>query len=120
MGRGLTEDVIGAAIEVHRHLGPGLLESTYEECLCRELQLRKLPFRRQVPLSLEYKGLRLEDKHRIDLIVGEQVVVELKAVEMLLPVHGAQLLSYMRLGGWPLGLLINFHAALVKSGMEQR
>ena len=115
-----TEEIIGAAIEVHRHLGPGLLEATYEECLCHELQLRGLPFRRQVLVPLEYKGLHLEDRHRVDVIVADLVVVELKAIETLLSVHHAQLLTYMRLGNWPLGLLINFHAALLADGIHRK
>ena len=92
-----TEAIIGAAIEVHRALGPGLLESAYEECLCRELTLRRVPFERQRQLPVEYKGLRLECSYRLDLVVADTVVVELKTVEALLPVHEAQLLTYLRL-----------------------
>jgi GxxExxY protein len=95
----LTEKVIGAAIEVHRALGPGLLESAYEECLCRELDLRELAFQRQVPLPVEYKGVKLDCGYRLDLIVQEAVVLELKCVERILPVHEAQLLTYLKLTG---------------------
>ena len=116
----VTEIVIGAAIEVHRALGPGLLESAYEECLSRELGLRRIPFERQRPLPLEYKGLRLECGYRIDLLVAQQVVVEVKAVENLLPVHDAQLLTYLRLGGWTAGLLLNFNVPVLKQGIRRR
>src|SRR5271168_2331566 len=94
-----TSPIIGAAIEVHRHLGPGLLESAYEECLSHELHLRGIDFRRQVDLPVESKGLKLDCGHRLDLIVHEEVVVELKCVERVLPVHEAQLLTYMMLTG---------------------
>jgi GxxExxY protein len=114
-----TEAVIGAAIEVHRALGPGLLESAYEECLCRELALRRIPFERQVSLPVEYKGLRLDCGYRIDLLADSQVVVEIKAVEELLPVHEAQLLTYLKLGGWKVGLLINFNTELLKRGIRR-
>ena len=98
-----TGAIIGAAIEVHRHLGPGLLESAYEECLCHELHLHGIDFRRQVELPVEYKGLKLDCGYRLDLIVQEEVVVELKCVERVLSVHEAQLLTYMQLTGksWP-------------------
>src|SRR5579885_1572199 len=104
----ITGDVIGAAIEVHRSFGPGLLESAYERCLCRELELRGIVFRQQVSLPVEYKGLRLEEAYRIDLLVADVVVVELKCVDQLHPVHEAQLLTYLRLSGKKVGLLINF------------
>ncbi len=115
----LTEPIIGAALEVHRHLGPGLLESVYEECLCHELTLRRLPFKRQVQSTVNYKGLQLPEGHRIDLLVFAAVVVELKAVETLLPVHKAQTLSYLRLGNWPVGLLINFNEAVLIKGLRR-
>ncbi|MGB9593741.1 MAG: GxxExxY protein [Anaerolineae bacterium] len=115
----ITEAIIGAAIEVHRALGPGLLESAYEECLCRELSLRKIPFERQYPLPLEYKGLQLDCGYRLDLLVGNAVVVELKAVEELLPIHTAQVLTYLRLGGWRVGLLINFNVPVLKHGIRR-
>ncbi len=115
----ITESVIGAAIEVHRTLGPGLLESAYEECLCRELALRKLEFQRQLPLPVEYKGVRLTCGYRTDLLVAGAVVVEIKAVEDLTSVHEAQLLTYLRLGGWKVGLLINFGAPVLRRGIKR-
>jgi GxxExxY protein len=118
--RDLTEDIIGSAVEVHRTLGPGLLESTYEECLCRELALRDIPFRRQITLPIEYKGLVVEDKHRIDLLIHDRVVLELKSVEAVLPVHHAQLLTYLRLGRWPVGLLINFYVPVLTKGIYRK
>ncbi|MEW6208411.1 MAG: GxxExxY protein [Acidobacteriota bacterium] len=116
----VTHAIIGAAMEVHRALGPGLLESAYEECLCHELTLRQIPFRRQVPLPLEYKGIRLEQGYRPDLIVAEIVVVEVKAVEIIHPVYEAQLVTYLRLGGWPVGLLINFNVPVLKDGIRRK
>lgn len=105
----VTEQVIGGAIEVHRHLGPGLLESAYEECLCHELKLREIPFERQRSLPVEYKGIHLDCGYRLDLLVASSVVVEIKAVVSILPIHEAQLLSYLKLRGWKVGLLLNFH-----------
>jgi GxxExxY protein len=105
----LTEQVIGAAIEVHRTLGPGLLESAYEECLCREFNLRGLAFQRQVPLPVEYKGVKLDCGYRLDLIVQDAVVLELKCADHILPVHEAQLLTYLKLTGKHLGMIINFN-----------
>jgi GxxExxY protein len=102
----LTYKIIGAAMEVHRTLGPGLLESSYRKCLCRELFVRGIPFRKEQPLPLEYKGIRLECGYRIDIVVARQVVVEVKSVEALAPIHDAQLLTYLRIGGYKLGLLI--------------
>ena len=116
----LTERVIGAAIEVHREIGPGLLESAYEECLCRELDLREIPFERQLPLPVEYKGVTLDCGYRLDLLVAKTVVVEIKAVSALEQIHEAQLLTYLRLGGWKLGLLINFNVPLLKDGIKRR
>ncbi len=116
----VTHAVIGAAIEVHRQLGPGLLESAYLECLSRELVLRGIPFEREKPLPLEYKGVHLECGYRLDLLVAGCVVVEVKAVEALSPVHDAQLLTYLRLGGWRVGLLINFNVAALKSGIHRK
>jgi len=115
----LTGEIIGAAIEVHRWLGPGLLESAYEEALCHELASRSLGFKRQVALPLDYKGVRLECDYRLDLVVDDSVIVELKAVEKLLPVHDAQILSYLRLSGFRLGLLINFHVPVIKDGIRR-
>ena len=116
----LTYDVIGAAIEVHRILGAGLLESSYRECLCRELSLRDIAFQREYGLPLQYKGIRLECGYRIDILVSGLVVVEIKAVEALAPIHDAQLLTYMRLGGWKVGLLINFNVVVLKEGIHRR
>ena len=116
----LTGAIIGAAIEVHRALGPGLLESAYEECLCHELDLRNIPFERQRPLHIRYKAVRLECGYRLDLLVDQLVVVEIKAVESLLPIHSAQLLSYLRMGGWKVGLLINFHEVVLKDGIRRK
>ncbi|HNT23563.1 MAG TPA: GxxExxY protein [Anaerolineales bacterium] len=115
----ITGSIIGAAIEVHRSLGPGLLESAYEECLCHELGLQGLSFKRQVNLPVTYKGITLDCGYRLDLLVQGQVVVEIKAVETLLPIHDAQLLSYLRLGGWQVGLLINFHVPILKDGIHR-
>jgi GxxExxY protein len=105
---------------MHRHLGPGLLESAYEQCLCHELHLRRLPFKCQVDLPVSYKGLTLDCGFKIDLIVCEDVVVELKAVERILPVHEAQLLTYMKLAAKPVGLLINFNVPLLTQGIIRR
>jgi len=115
-----TGPIIGAAIEVHRHLGPGLLESAYEECLCHELHLRGIDFRRQVDLPVEFKGLKLDCGYRLDLIVDEEVVVELKCVERVLPVHEAQLLTYMMLTGKRVGPLINFNVPVLTKGITRR
>jgi len=116
----LSEQIIGAAIEVHRALGPGLLESAYEECLCRELALRSIPFERQRSLPVQYKGVKLDCGYRLDLLVDESVVVEIKAVESVQPIHEAQLLTYLKLGGWKLGLLINFNVPILKEGIRRR
>jgi GxxExxY protein len=116
----VTEAIIGAAIEIHRELGPGLLESAYEECLCHELHLRQLLFRRQLDLPVQYKGLKLDCGYRIDLLVNDSVIVEIKAVPRLLPVHEAQLVTYLRLSGKRVGLLINFNVAALKNGIVRR
>jgi len=115
----LTESIIGAAIEVHRTLGPGLLESAYQECLARELLLRQIPFEREKPLLLEYKGAKLECGYRLDFVVAGTVVVEVKAADALLPIHQSQLLTYMKLGGWKVGLLINFHVPVLKKCIKR-
>ena len=107
-------------IEVHRHLGPGLLESAYEECLCHELHLRGLSFERQVDLPVEYKGLKLDCGYKIDLLVQDEVILELKAVEKLMPIHQAQLLTYLKLAHKSVGLLINFNVALLTQGIIRR
>lgn len=116
----ITQMVIGAAIEVHKALGPGLLESAYEECLCYELHLRQLEFARQVRLPVIYKGKHLDCGYRLDVVVAACVLLELKAVEQLLPVHEAQLLTYLRLSGIKVGLLINFNVPVLKQGIVRR
>ena len=116
---GVTEQIIGAAIAVHRALGPGLLESTYETCLAYELAQRGLRVQRQLLFPLVYKGVRIDRAYRIDLLVEEQVIVELKALTQDLPVHEAQLLSYLRLSGRQVGLLINFHVRQLVRGIRR-
>ncbi|MGE0405951.1 MAG: GxxExxY protein [Candidatus Korobacteraceae bacterium] len=119
--KNLTDQIIGAAIEVHRCLGPGLLESAYESCFCHELRLRQLSFLRQVELPVEYKGVQLDCGYRIDVLVADSIVVELKCVEKVLPVHEAQLLTYLHLSRKDVGLLLNFHTAvLTKGGVVRR
>jgi GxxExxY protein len=115
----LTERVIGFAIEVHRQLGPGLLESAYEECLCYELQQSGLEFRRQVPLPIVYKSVRLDCGYRIDVVVEQRVILELKTVDRLMPIHEAQMLTYLKLSGLHTGLLLNFNSAVLKDGMRR-
>lgn len=115
----LTHEIIGAAIEVHRTLGPGLLESAYEECLARELALRGIPLEREKPLPIVYKDVKLECGYRIDLLVGGRVIVELKAVEALAPIHEAIVLTYLRLSGCKIGLLVNFHVQTLKDGIKR-
>ena len=104
---------------MHKHLGPGLLESAYEECLCHELSLRNIPFQKQVPLPVVYKGTKLDCGYRVDLLVKDEVVVELKAIESILPIHEAQALTYMRLGSWKVGLIINFNTPIVVKGIKR-
>ncbi len=116
----LTDAIIGAAMEVHRMLGPGLLESTYEMCLCRELSIRGIPFERQIPIPVEYKGVKLDCGYRADIVVDETILIEIKAVDSVLSIHDAQLLSYLKLGGWKIGLLINFNVELLKHGLRRR
>ena len=116
----LTGAIIAAAIEVHRELGPGLFESVYEECFCRELALRGISFRRQIELPVIYKGLKLGPAYRLDVVVEEKVIVEVKAVERILPVHKAQLLTYLRITGTPVGLLINFNSPVLAQGIVRR
>ncbi len=118
-GNELTHQIIGAAIEVHRHLGPGLLESAYEECLCRELTLRNLKINRQLPFPVVYKDVKLECGYRLDLVVQDKVVVELKCIEAVAPVHEAIMLTYLRLSGYPVGLLINFNVTILKDGVKR-
>ena len=116
----LTREIIGGAIEVHRALGPGLLESVYEECLAHELMERGLKVARQVPLPVVFKGKRLDCGYRMDLIVNELVILEIKAIERVLPVHEAQLLSYLKLSGKKVGLLLNFHVPYMRDGIVRR
>ncbi len=115
-----TAAIIGAAIEVHRQLGPGLLESAYEQCLCHELHLCGIPFICQVDLPVSYKGLKLDCGYKINLVVNDEVIVELKSVERILPVHEAQLLTYLKLSGKKVGLLINFNSSLLTQGIIRR
>jgi GxxExxY protein len=112
----LTEKIIGAAIEVHRALGPGLLESAYEECLCHELHLRGLDFQRQVAMPVNYKGVNLDCGYRVDIMVEDAVVLELKCVEHILPVHEAQLLTYLKLLDKRVGLILNFYVSTLTRG----
>jgi GxxExxY protein len=115
----ITKRVIGFAIEVHRALGPGLLESAYEECLCYELAQRGLPFLRQVQLPIRYKDVKLDCGYRMDLLIGDLVIVEIKAVESLAPIHEAQLLTCLKLAGKPVGLLINFNVPVLRQGIKR-
>ena len=115
----LTEKIIGAAIEVHRTVGPGLLESAYEECLAHEMKLRGLNYERQVPLPVAYKGVKLDCGYRLDFLVEKAVVLELKTVDTLQPIHEAQVLTYLKLGGWTVGLLVNFNVPVLKNGIKR-
>jgi GxxExxY protein len=115
----LTGEVIGAAIEVHKALGPGLLESAYEKCLCRELGLRKISHENQKDLPIEYKGVKLDCGYRLDIVVPNRLLIELKACERLLPIHEAQVLTYLKLTGIKIGLLINFNVAVLKDGIKR-
>ena len=114
----LAHEVIGAAIEVHRILGPGFLESMYEEALCVELKLRGIPFQRQVPVPVSYKGVAI-GQSRLDLLVREKLIVEIKTVEALAPIHTAQAISYLKATGHQLAILINFNAAVLKDGIKR-
>ena len=114
-----SEKVIGAAIEVHRHLGPGLLESRYHVCLCRELELRDIAYQSQVTLPLEYKGIQIAKGYVIDLVIEDSLIVELKSVDKLLPLHSAQLMTYMRLQGVSSGLLMNFNVDALPHGLRR-
>lgn len=119
MARELTEQVIGLAIDVHRLTGPGMLESVYEGCLCHELAQAGIPFERQVGIPVTYNGVRFDEGFRADILVDRQVVVEIKAVANLPPVHDAQVLTYLRMSGLRVGLLFNFHARLLKDGLRR-
>jgi len=114
-----TNEIIAAALEVHRHLGPGLLESAYEECLCHEFELRGIRFSRQEPLPVVYKGTRLDCGYRMDVVVNDNILLELKSIEKLLPIHYAQVLTYLKLSGMCTGLLINFNENLLKNGIKR-
>ena len=115
----LTGNVIGAAIEVHKTLGPGLLESAYEECLCHELNLRGISHERQVPLPIQYKEVKLDCGYRIDILIDNTIVLELKVTEKTEPIHKAQLLTYLKLAGLKIGLLINFNVPILKDGITR-
>ena len=115
----LSHQIIGCAIEVHRRLGPGLLESTYEQCLAHELTTHKIDFKLQHPMPITYKDVRIDCGYRIDMFVHEQIIVELKSVEQLTGIHEAQLLTYMKLANAPVGLLINFNAKILKHGIKR-
>ncbi len=115
----LSEKVIGACIEIHRHLGPGLLESAYEECLCHELSLAGVKFERQKTLPVSYKSVKLDCDYRLDVVLEGSLIVELKTVDQLLPIHEAQLLTYLKLSGISLGLLINFNVPTLKQGLKR-
>jgi GxxExxY protein len=115
----LSRGVIGCAIEVHRSLGPGLLESTYRQCLAYELSHAHIPFQMEVPLPVRYKEILLDCGYRIDLLVSGDLIIEVKSVETLLPIHQAQILTYMRLGKIPIGLLINFNVTKLQNGIKR-
>jgi GxxExxY protein len=116
---GITEKIIGAAIEVHKALGPGLLESAYEECLAHELALQRVNFKRQQALPITYKGVRLDCGYRLDFVVEGRVIIEIKAVEKIIPIHEAQLLTYLRLYPLKWGLMLNFHTSVLKHGIRR-
>jgi GxxExxY protein len=113
----LSSKVIGAAIEVHKTIGPGLLESAYEECLCHEMGLRGIKYERQKPLPVVYKGKKLDCGYRLDIVVEEKIIVEMKSCERVEPIHKAQLLTYLKLSGLSLGLLLNFNVPVMKDGV---
>lgn len=115
----LSKQVIGCALEVHKHLGPGLLESTYEQCLAHELTIAGIPFKLQHPLPVKYKGIKLDCGYRVDLFIDKTIIVELKSVEKFLPIHQAQLLTYMKLSGISIGLLMNFNVKYMKHGIKR-
>ena len=118
-GNQLTNEIIGSAIEVHRNLGPGLLESTYEECMAFELRQRGLTVERQLELPILYKGSQLEQNYRIDLLINNQVIIELKSVNKIEPIHDAQLLTYLKLANKRYGLLLNFNVPVMKQGIKR-
>jgi GxxExxY protein len=114
-----TDEVIGSLIDVHRYLGPGLMESAYEACLCAELTARGLKFERQQPLPISYQGAHLDCGYRLDMVVGDSILLELKAVERLLPIHEAQVITYLRLSQLPVGLLVNFNVTVLRNGLRR-
>ena len=118
-GNQLTSEIISSAIEVHRHLGPGLLESTYEECMAFELRQRGLTVERQLELPIFYKGSQLEQNYRIDLLINKQVIIELKSINKIEPIHDAQLLTYLKLANKRFGLLLNFNVPVMKQGIKR-
>ena len=113
----LSSKIIGAAIEVHKTLGPGLLESAYEECLCHELSIQGLLFEKQKPLSIDYKGKKMDCGYRLDIVVEKAVIIELKSCEKIEPIHKAQLLTYLKLSGLKLGLILNFNVPIMRDGI---
>ena len=115
----LSNKIIGLAIEVHRHLGPGLLESAYEECLCQELTLNGIVYERQKPLPIVYKGVKLDCGYRLDIVVKKLVIIELKAIEQIAPIHQAQLLTYLKLSNLKSGMIINFNVPMLKFGIKR-
>jgi len=115
----LTEKVIGCAIEVHKSLGPGLLEAAYEQCFAKELNLEEIKFKTQVPLPVKYKGMKLECGYRVDFLVEKALIIELKSIEKILDIHKAQILTYMKLASIKVGLLINFNVKLLKNGIQR-
>jgi GxxExxY protein len=115
----LTHEIIGAAIEVHKNLGPGLLESTYEECLCHELSQRGIPFERQKPIPVVYKGVKLDCGYSLDLLVADRVILELKSVEALAPIHDSIMITYLKLSEHRIGLLMNFNVQILKEGIKR-
>ena len=119
MDNKLTEIIIGSAIEVHRHLGPGLLESAYKECLFFELRSKGLIVEKEKPLPIIYKEIKLDHGYRIDLLVENTIVIEIKTVESFTDVHSVQVLTYLKLGNYPLGLMFNFHTILLKNGLKR-
>ena len=115
----LSKEIIGAAIEAHRHLGPGVLESAYEKCLCKELEIKDIAFERQKPLAVVYKGITLDCGYKLDVVVEGKVILELKSVNKFEPIHDAQLLTYLNLADLKLGILINFNVPILKNGIKR-
>ena len=115
----LSKEIIGAAIEVHRHLGPGMLESAYEKCLCKELEIRNIEFEKQKPLAVVYKGITLDCGYKLDVVVEGKVILELKFVNKFESIHDAQLLTYLKIADLKLGILINFNVPVLKDGIKR-